>query len=102
VSHTKSKTRKRLANRAATGKRRKTFSLAADTVEFLESYRRKRNQGSLTVALEAIIHEQKQQQELEQLTTGVSAYYDSLSSKERDDEKAWAEFAESQLPHAEE
>jgi len=82
---------------AALRKRRKTFSLSSDTVEFLESFRRDRGEPSLTAALEEILRERRRQAELNALSANVSAYYNSLAPEERDAENSWGEFAESQL-----
>lgn len=33
-----------------------------------------------------------------QIDAAISAYYDSLTDKEREEERLWGEFAESQFP----
>ena len=84
----------RAANRR---KQRKTFSLSTDTVEFLQAFQKDRGEPSLTAALEEILRDRRRQARMSALSHSVSAYYDSLTLQERSDERAWAEFAESQL-----
>ena len=78
-------------------KRRKTFSLSKDVVDFLESFRRESGEPSLTAALEALVRERRRQEELDRLSARVSEYYNSLSAEERSEEESWGEFAETQL-----
>lgn len=82
---------------AITRKRRKTFSLSEDVVQFLESFRKETARDSMTSVVEAIVKERKRQHELAKLSASVSAYYDSLSTHQRREESSWGRFAESQL-----
>ena len=79
-------------------KARKTFLLSRDAVDFLESERSKRGGESASLVLEEIIHECRKRQDTKNVDAKISAYYDSLSNEEREEDKRWGEFAESQFP----
>ncbi|MBZ5521482.1 MAG: hypothetical protein LAP21_04415 [Acidobacteriia bacterium] len=72
--------------------------LSRDAVDFLESERSKRGGESASLVLEEIIHECRKRQDTKNVDAKISAYYDSLSNEEREEDKRWGEFAESQFP----
>ena len=74
-------------------KKPRTFSLADDVIQTLESIRRERRLGSLTSALEEVVRDARKAM----LAAQVKAYYDSLSDEEVKQEKEWGEFSESQM-----
>jgi len=74
-------------------KQARTFSLADDVIEILETYRKKRKVESLTSAVEAIVREWRQAD----LAAQVTAYYDSLSDDEVAKDEQWGRFSESQM-----
>jgi hypothetical protein len=74
-------------------KQARTFSLADDVIEILETYRKKRKVESLTSAVEAIVREWRQAD----LSAQVTAYYDSLSDDEVAKDEQWGQFSESQM-----
>jgi hypothetical protein len=82
-------------------KSRKTLSLSRDAVAYLESYRTKRRELSLSGAVEAIIRERKEQEEADKVTAQIRAYYDSLTSAELDESEAWGSFVESEMADSE-
>jgi len=86
----------RAARRSRPTKLKKTFSLSADSVSFVKALAR--NYQSDSEALDALIQEQKRQAEKARIGAAITAYYDSLSDEEREENRAWGEFAESQFP----
>jgi hypothetical protein len=78
-------------------KSRRTFSLSHDAVAYLESYRHKRKEGSLSGAVEAMIRERRDREEQEKLAAQTRAYYDSLQPAELEESEAWGAFGESEL-----
>jgi hypothetical protein len=79
---------------AATRKKQpKTFSLSDDVLEVLETYRKKQKLESLTAAVEQIVREW----EKSDVAAQVTAYYDSLSEDEVEQDEAWGKFSESQM-----
>ena len=74
-------------------KQARTFSLSEDVIAAVENYKSERRSNSLTAALEEIIRDWKRARFQAQFT----AYYDSLSDDEANEEKAWGEFSESQM-----
>jgi predicted lipid-binding transport protein (Tim44 family) len=74
-------------------KQPKTFSLAEDVIDVLESYRKKEELDSLTAALEQIVREWRKAD----LAAQVAAYYDTLSDEEIAKEERWGSFSESQM-----
>lgn len=87
--------------RHSSRKSRKTFSLSRDAAAYLETYRVKRKEPSLSAAVEALIRERKEQEEADRLAAQTSAYYESLSPGESGESEDWAEFAESELARSE-
>jgi predicted CopG family antitoxin len=88
----------RKTGRAIARKAKKTFVLSRETVEFLEAEKEKRGGESASSVLEEIIHECRKRQGGQESDAVISAYYDSLSDEEREENKGWGEFAESQFP----
>jgi len=82
-------------------KSRKTFSLSRDAVAYLETYRNERKESSLSGAVEALIHERRQQEEAARLAAQTRAYYDSLTPAAQEESEAWGRFAESELTDSE-
>ncbi len=72
-------------------KLRKTFSLSRNALAYLEGIKRSRGAQSLTAALETLVQEQQQREALERLNQEISAYYDSLTQEEMEEQRAWAE-----------
>jgi hypothetical protein len=74
-------------------KKPRTFSLAEDVIQILESIKRERRLDSLTSAVEEVVRDAKKAR----LAAQVKAYYDSLSDDEVNQEKEWGAFSESQM-----
>jgi hypothetical protein len=72
-------------------KQPRTFSLSNDVIAVLENYRKKQKLESVTAALEQIVRQWKKSDVAAQFT----AYYDSLSDEEIEQDEAWGKFSES-------
>jgi len=83
-------------------KEKKTFSLSRESVSYLESLRKQKKRHSTSSVLEDLIRQQRQASEMERISAAVTRYYDSLSDQEQAEDRAWGEFALSQLPRDEE
>lgn len=73
---------------------KKTFSLSPASVDFLKELAGRYRSDS--EALDAIISETRAKAEKQKVNAAISSYYDSLSDAEREENRAWGEFAESQ------
>lgn len=77
-------------------KQKKTFSLTPDSVAYLKALAK--NYGSASEAVDAIIREKQSQAEKEKVSVSIRHYYDSLDNQERQENRNWGEFAETQFP----
>jgi hypothetical protein len=84
---------------SATTKEKKTFSLSRQSVRYLETLRRERRGRSMSSVLEEIIRQQQQAKEMERISASVTRYYDSLTSEEIAEDRAWGDFAATQFPN---
>ncbi len=84
------------AHRSGTALRQKrTFSLSADSIKYIK--RLAKNHRSVSAALDHLIHERMMESEREQISAGILRYYDSIDDAEREENRSWGEFAESQF-----
>ncbi|MGA8313664.1 MAG: hypothetical protein WB755_26810 [Terriglobales bacterium] len=81
----------------AARKEKKTYSLSPESVRFIEKVRRERRGESASSALEELIQEKKREAERLRMEASISSYYDSLSDEDREQDRAWGAFAESQF-----
>jgi len=88
----------RKPGRTIARKAKKTFVLSRESVKFLEAEKEKRGGESTSSVLEEIIHECRKKQDIRKNDAAISAYYDSLSEEEREENRIWGQFAESQFP----
>jgi len=65
---------------------------------YLESVRKERKSQSMSAVLEELIRRQQRAAEMERISTSIRSYYDSLTDEEVDEDRAWGQFAETQLP----
>jgi len=79
-------------------KAKKTFSLSRESVNYLESLRKKTKKDSMSSVLEDVIRQQQQTKEMERISASVTRYYDSLTAEEIAEDRAWGEFAATQFP----
>jgi Arc/MetJ-type ribon-helix-helix transcriptional regulator len=82
----------------ATRKAKKTFSLSRQSVTFLETLRKEQRRRSVSSVLEDMIRQQQQAKEMERISASVTRYYDSLTSEEIAEDRAWGDFAATQFP----
>lgn len=91
-----------MANRshksAAVRKRRKSFVLSEDVLDFLEAEKRKRHSESTSIVLEDLIRDYSRRSDTKAASAAITKYYDSLSDEEQEEDRHWGEFAESQFP----
>jgi hypothetical protein len=83
---------------STTHKEKKTFSLSRQSVMYLEALRKERRSRSMSSVLEEIIRQQQRTREMERISASVTRYYDSLTSKETAEDRAWGDFAATQFP----
>jgi hypothetical protein len=79
-------------------KEKKTFSLSRQALMYLEALRKERRSRSMSSVLEEVIRQQQQTKELERISASVTRYYDSLTSEEISEDRAWGDFAATQFP----
>jgi Tfp pilus assembly protein PilO len=79
-------------------KEKKTFSLSRQSVKYLEALRKERRSRSISSVLEELIRQQQQTKEMERISASVTRYYDSLTSEEIAEDRAWGDFAATQFP----
>ena len=82
-----------------TGLRRekKTFTLSRESLKFLAMEQKKRGIESASAVLEQIIHESRCKANTGNIDAAISAYYDSVSGEEKEEDRRWGEFAETQF-----
>ena len=78
-------------------KQKRTYSLSADSVAFVGGLAQ-RIHTTASAALDQLIQEKKDEQQRTETASQITAYYDSLSPDEREENRLWAKFAESQFP----
>jgi hypothetical protein len=81
-----------------TTKEKRTFSLSRQSVRYLEALRKERRTKSMSSVLDEVIRQQQQAREMERISASVTRYYDSLTSEEIAEERAWGDFAATQFP----
>ncbi|MGH9530827.1 MAG: hypothetical protein ACRD2Q_00430 [Terriglobales bacterium] len=74
-------------------RQRRTFSLAPETIAYIEQVQKKQDTPSLSAAFEAIVREQQQKEWMDKINAETTAYYDSMTEEEAAEEKAWGEMA---------
>lgn len=79
-------------------KEKKTFSLSRESLRYLEAVRKERKGSSVSAVLDELIRQQQHAREKQRIAASITQYYDSLTDKEVAEDRAWGEFAESQLP----
>lgn len=91
-AHTTSTTPHRAAVKA-----KKSFTLSRSSVAFLERLRKERKAASTSLILDELIREAEARQRRRSAKQAITAYYSGLSLEERDEQKAWGDFALTQL-----
>jgi hypothetical protein len=86
-----------MANMNPRNKRRRTFTLSPESLAYLEQQARERQLDSQSAVLDNLLLEKTAEQRRATLEAKITAYYDSLSDEEVEEQRAWGEFAEQTL-----
>jgi hypothetical protein len=79
-------------------KAKKSFTLSAESVAFLEALRKRRRAPSASSVLEEILQTARRSERKKELETSVADYYTSLSTDERGELDAWGKLAVREFP----
>jgi hypothetical protein len=74
-------------------KRRRTFTLSPASLAYLEQQARARQLDSQSAFLDELLQEKSMEQRRAALEANVTAYYDSLSDDEVEEDRLWGEFS---------
>ena len=91
-----------MKNRRSSRKQRRTFTLSAESLAYLEHEARQRKIESQSALLDELLLEKTREQQLAATEAKIRAYYDRLSDEEVEEQRAWGEFAEQNLALIEE
>jgi hypothetical protein len=80
-------------------KAKKSFTLSAESVAFLDAMRKKRRARSTSSILEDILRKARVEQEKATVDRTISDYYSSLTPDEVKEQTLWGEFAEREFPN---
>jgi hypothetical protein len=83
--------RKAKAGSPAHRKLKRTFSLSAEALAYLDGLAK--DYRSTSEALDRLIREKKELAEKARISAGIRGYYDSISDRERAENLAWGELA---------
>ncbi len=75
---------------------KKTFTLSPQAVSYL-AQRHKETRKPSSQIIEELIVEKKLQAEQARLSAAITRYYDSLDDEQVQEERAWGQFAESEM-----
>jgi hypothetical protein len=79
-------------------KSKKSYTLSLESVEFLETMRKRRHAPSVSSILEDIIQVARREHGRAVLERAVSDYYSSLAPEEAEEQANWGEFAMQEFP----
>jgi methylthioribose-1-phosphate isomerase len=79
-------------------KAKKSYTLSAESIEFLESLRKKRRATSISAILEEILQRVRRAQQRASIEGEIAKYYDSLSDEDVAEDVRWGEFAMQEFP----
>jgi hypothetical protein len=72
-------------------KQRVTFTLSQNSLQFIHRSQKEENIPSLSAALDKLIDDVMRARALDALNASVTAYYDSLSPAQMQEESAWGD-----------
>lgn len=78
-------------------KAKKSYTLSAGSVDFLEALRKQRRAPSVSSVLEELLLAARREAELARIDRSVTDYYDSLSGEEVKELSEWGKFGLRQL-----
>jgi len=77
-------------------RQKKSFSLSDEALAYLAAV--SADYSSQSEALDALLRQKQRESERLKIAAAVTNYYDSLSDREVESDRAWGQFAETQLP----
>src|SRR5271163_2508218 len=86
-----------MAKASSEAKQRRTFTLSPESLSYLEQEARRRSIDSQSAVLDELLREKKREQQLAAIDKQITAYYDSLTDEQVEEQRTWGEFAEQQL-----
>jgi hypothetical protein len=89
----------RTSSRRPDPKLKKSYTLSAESIEFLEAMRKRRRASSISSILEEILQVARREQGKAALDRAVSDYYTSMSQSEVEEQISWGEFALHEFPN---
>ncbi len=78
-------------------KAKKSYTLSAESVAFLETVRKRRRAASISSVLEGILQAIRRQEERAKIEKSIDAYYSSLSDEQAAEHAEWGDFATSEF-----
>jgi hypothetical protein len=93
-----SRMKSRTTSKHTIRKVKKSYTLSAGSVQFLEILRKRRPSRSVSAILEEILQQSRREQAKAALNRAVSDYYDSLSPNDSEEQIQWGEFALMEFP----
>jgi hypothetical protein len=88
--------------RKSNRKIRRTVTLSPESDAFIKKQTRERKLGSHSAFLDQLLLEKAQEQQLAAIEAQITAYYDSLTDEEVEEQRAWGQLAEQTLALSEE
>jgi len=79
-------------------KAKKSYTLSAESVAYLDALRKLRSAPSTSSVLEEILQQVRRTSKRMALEQAVTDYYSSLSEKELGEQAKWADFAWAEFP----
>jgi len=86
-----------MENRSRGIKQRRTFTLSPESLAYLDEQAHERQLNSQSAFLDELLQEKSMEQRRAALEANVTAYYDSLSDEEIQEQRAWGELAQQSL-----
>lgn len=83
---------------SATNLQKKSFSISAESVSFLDELKQERNAKSASQVLDEILIEARRAHKLKLLEQATTRYYDQLSHDNQTEQKAWGDLGISNFP----
>jgi hypothetical protein len=88
----------RRSNTKRSRKAKKSYTLSPESIQFLESLRKKRRATSISAILEEILQRLRRAQERASIEREIAKYYDSRSDEDLAEDVRWGEFAMQEFP----
>ena len=79
-------------------KMRKTFTLSRESMMVLKEIEKEKHAPSASAALDEILQEKRREREQACHQASITAYYDTLSDAQMEEDAAWGRIAESEFP----